>query len=458
MVAGMFDRQEAEALCSRVLAQSKSASATELVLVSKRSSLLRLAETAPSEQSRLEDLCLQLRVECDGRHGRASTSSLDEGATQRALDAAVAAARVSPPLELPEMGSSVAPEEDGGADVDAALREAGPSGKLAAIEAALASVREAGAVATGFWESTVQTETYATSKGAFRHACTARDWFSSTVLADRGGAGVAHEGVVDGCALPAESAEGVVRRALDIALRSRDAADVTAGEHRVLLMPQAVSELLIFLSFAGFGARSFLDGSSFLALRKGERVLCPSMTIVDDVRGAGRAGRGFDYEGQTTKAVTLVEDGHARGPVWDRPTALEGACESTGHAGLQPSAMGPMPANLAMQIAPERRSAQDLAKELGDGLLITQFHYTNLIDPTSVRVTGMTRNGTFRVEGGEVRGPVKNLRFTENVLDALSEVLAASSENTLVDAFFGGVVSVPALVLPRFCFTSTTDF
>lgn len=455
----MFERQEAEAHCARVLAQSTSASATELVLLSKRSSLLRLAETAPSEQSTLEDLSLQIRVECEGRHGRASTSSLDEDATRRALDAAVAAARVSPPLELPAMASGVTPKEDGGAEIAAALLESGPASKLAAIHGALASVREAGAVATGFWESTTQTVSYATSNGAFRHASSARDWFSSTVLADRGGAGVAHQGAVDGSSLAPEAAESVVRRALDIALRSRDAADVRAGEHRVLLMPQAVSELLIFLSFAGFGARSYLDGSSFLAMRKGERVLCPSMTILDDARGSGRAGRGFDFEGQTTQRVMLVEDGYARGPVWDRPTALEGGVESTGHGGLQPSAMGPMPQSLAMQIAPERRrSADEMAKELGDGLLVTQFHYTNLIDPASVRVTGMTRNGTFRVEGGEIRGPVKNLRFTENVLDALSEVIAASSENTLVDAFFGGVVSVPALVLPRFCFTSTTEF
>lgn len=468
MFGRMLDRDEARSICSRILEQSP-ADATELILSSKRGGFLRLAESAPSEQCAFEDRCLQVRVEHDGRYGRASSSSFKDAGCQRALDAALAAAKVSPRLDLPPLAAASTQDTrdlDGGAHGPglAALVAPDPEVKLAALEAPLGQVREASATATGFWESYAESSSYATSAGCFRHAAAARDWFSSTVLCGDGGAGVAHVGCVDGSQLDAERAGDAVLRALDTSLRSRAARAVEPGEYRVLLSAQAVGDLLLFMSWAGFGARAYLDRGSFLRDREGERILSPHVSIRDDCAAPELAGIAFDYEGQDRKRVDLIENGIARGPVWDRPTAIEGRdmwpdCESTGHAGPQPSASGPAAKHLVLSVDDSRQvSDAELAKQLGNGLLVTQFHYTNLIDPVRVTVTGMTRNGTFLVENGEIVAPVKNLRFTESVVDALADVVAASSERTLVSAFFGGVSSVPSLVLPRFRFTSTTDF
>jgi len=84
------------------------------------------------------------------------------------------------------------------------------------------------------------------------------------------------------------------------------------------------------------------------------------------------------------------------------------------------------------------------------GLLISYFHYTRVVEPRNVVITGMTRNGTFLVENGEVTVPVKNLRFTDSYVRALNHVSNCSQG-------VGGLV-VPALRLESLRFTSTTDF
>lgn len=427
--------------------------------------MLRLAESAPSEQIVMLDPCLSVRVEHEGRSGRASGAAFDDAGIRRVVDAAWQAAQVSPRLDLPELvagSGDGATGGDGGCtpgDVEALLQRDAVD-KLDALADALADVRKAGAIATGFWDSTARSCSYATSAGCFRHALLTHEWFSSTVIADDGGSGVAHDGHVDGSRLEGDAAGSVIRRALDLALRSKNPRPVDANVKRVLLSSRAVSELLLFVSWCGFGARSWLEKRSFLRRHESERIMDEAITIVDD-REFFR-GIGFDFEGLTRQRVPLVENGVARRPVFDRPCALEagGGFASTGHADRQPSAGGPSPSHLRMLVDDAKQvPPAALTEALGDGLVITQFHYTNLIDPVQVSITGMTRNGTFLVEDGRVVGPVRNLRFTVDVLDVLSEIVAASSQSETVLPFFGDAASsVPALVLPAFRFTSTTDF
>ena len=90
------------------------------------------------------------------------------------------------------------------------------------------------------------------------------------------------------------------------------------------------------------------------------------------------------------------------------------------------------------------------------GLLVTRFHYTNPVHPKLAIVTGMTRDGTFLVEGGRIVGPVKNLRFTQSYLDALAGIEAVGSERRCLKGFLGGVV-VPAVRIASWTFTGGTE-
>jgi predicted Zn-dependent protease len=159
--------------------------------------------------------------------------------------------------------------------------------------------------------------------------------------------------------------------------------------------------------------------------------------------------------------VLLVEDGVARGVVWDRTTAAQAqnGAATTGHAGpVESRDWGPLPYSLS--VAPgEAESVDALAELVGDGIYMTRLHYLGVIDPREGIVTGMTRDGTFRIRDGKIAEPLVNLRFTVSVPDLLREVYALTRTASLVNSqnFYGerypyGVLA-PALAAARFTIT-----
>ena len=99
---------------------------------------------------------------------------------------------------------------------------------------------------------------------------------------------------------------------------------------------------------------------------------------------------------------------------------------------------------------------EELIAGIDRGLLVTRFHYTNPVHPKLAIITGMTRDGTFLIENGEIVAPVRNLRFTQSYLDALAGVSAVGRELRTLRGSFGAVV-VPALRIDAWSFTGTTE-
>ena len=99
---------------------------------------------------------------------------------------------------------------------------------------------------------------------------------------------------------------------------------------------------------------------------------------------------------------------------------------------------------------------EELIAGMDRGLLVTRFHYTNPVHPKLAIVTGMTRDGTFLVEGGRIVAPVRNLRFTQSYLDAIAGVTAVGRERKTLKGFLGSAV-VPALRIDGWTFTGTTE-
>ncbi|MGH2738469.1 MAG: metallopeptidase TldD-related protein, partial [Actinomycetota bacterium] len=100
---------------------------------------------------------------------------------------------------------------------------------------------------------------------------------------------------------------------------------------------------------------------------------------------------------------------------------------------------------------------EDMVRDTERGLLVTRFHYSNVVHPKEAIITGMTRDGTWLVEDGEVKHPVKNLRFTQSIIEALRDVEAVGSEAELASEFFFSASSVPALRVSSFQFTGASD-
>jgi predicted Zn-dependent protease len=178
------------------------------------------------------------------------------------------------------------------------------------------------------------------------------------------------------------------------------------------------------------------------------------VTIVDDAADPAGNPVSFDYEGVAKQRVTLIERGVCRDVVFDAQTAKRAGRRSTGHGLPAPNSFGPFPLNMLM--ASGDASREELVAGLDRGLIVTRFHYTNPVHPKLAIVTGMTRDGLFLVEHGEVVGPVRNLRFTQSYLSALAGVEAISRDRRRVSGDFSPVV-VPAVRIAAFTFTGATE-
>ena len=224
----------------------------------------------------------------------------------------------------------------------------------------------------------------------------------------------------------------------------------------MVLEPAAVSSLLLFAGYMGFGAREVEEESSFLCGRLGQRVFPESISVVDDAADPLFPGMAFDGEGTPKQRLELIQRGTCTQPVTDRNYAARRGEESTGHGEPQPSPSGPKARHLGIEAGDQ--SLEQLIGGVENGLLVTQFHYTNVIEPRELVLTGMTRNGTYRIKDGEVGGAVKNLRFTQGFVEALQRVSGVGAEREAVGALFDGETLVPPLRIDGFRFTSTTDF
>ena len=250
----------------------------------------------------------------------------------------------------------------------------------------------------------------------------------------------------------------LLRKAMDHCRRNRDPRAIPLGKYDVLLEPEAVAELIEWLSWIGFGAKQVMERTSFMAGRMGDRLLDKRLTIYDDGSDPRGMAAPFDMEGIPKRRVPLIEEGRAAGIVYDSHYGKLHHRPSTGHALPYDEYEGPTASNLF--VAPGQASSEELLKRMDSGLWITRFHYVSgLLNTQQALMTGLTRDGTYRVRKGKVVGAVKNLRFTQSILEAFSKNLLAIGRDPqrVADPAQGySAVVTPALLIRNFTFTGQT--
>jgi predicted Zn-dependent protease len=260
-----------------------------------------------------------------------------------------------------------------------------------------------------------------------------------------------------GWQLQAINPDSLADEALDKARRGADPVDFEPGEYTVILDPYATADILEMLAFDGMGAVAFQEGRSWMNGRLGQRIMADSVHIIDDGPSPHGIPWPFDFEGVSKKVIPIVSAGVAVTPVYDSFTAgREAGKQSTGHAS-PPSPQGRFgPVAMNLFLRPGTTSLDEMIRSTKLGLYITRFWYTRTVHPRDAVVTGMTRDGTFVIRNGEIAYPVKSLRFTQSYVDALKYTEAIGATSRLLRSGFGGAVSVPAVKLARFRFTSST--
>lgn len=243
----------------------------------------------------------------------------------------------------------------------------------------------------------------------------------------------------------------VGERAATKARTASDPTDLAPGRYEVVLEPDCVANILSFLLVSGFNGKAVEEGRSFA--RVGAAQFDRSITIRDDVTDPATIGIPFDIEGTPKRPLDLVRDGVTSGLLHNRRTARAAGAESTGHAVEGGAAWGALGANLV--VGAGERTTDELIAGVERGVLVTDFWYTRILDPRTQVVTGLTRNGVWLIEDGQVVRPVTNLRFTQSFLDALGPdaVRGISNERAVILGGWDSIYFVPTLHLANWNFT-----
>lgn len=442
-------------LCQALVASSP-ADETEVTLQSEEDRFVRYSPEGPSQNADRERHELSIRVrlhtEAGWKEARATLGTLGKAEGEAALKRAMILAEAAgpDPDRLPLGGPvDIAGSAPHRPTQDHSFRE-----KAEWIDEAMLACEGADLEPAGLARTTVFSRTLVNSAGRVAEGALSRAHFSLTATPSDGSGdgGVAEQTHCDvGCIDPSE----VIARAVDRGVRGRNPKPIEAREYTVVLEPLAVSSLMLFLGYAGFGAQELHEKRSPLVGRIGEQMFPKGLRLVDDAGCDLHPGWRFDGEGGPRSMVDLISDGAFGHPVTDARWARTLDLPDTGHSAPQPSSHGPSPENLVL--AAGDKSVEQLIAGVEDGLLISQFHYTNLIEPRDMILTGMTRGGTFRIHKGAVGDAVCNLRFTQSLVEALTRVTGIGSRQEIVGALFDGEIVCPALRLDGFRFTSTTE-
>jgi PmbA protein len=423
----------------------------EAVALAERSGLARFAGSGVHQPTRIDNVVVTLRIVRDGRAGVATTNRIDaEGLAQLAERAAESAESAPADPDFPGLaGPAELPAVDGYDEATAGL---GPDDQA---RYASAAIDAAGDIPVYGFFTSGESELAVVSSTGVSAEQRMTDAMALVIAADEGRSGYAEQtawrvGDVDPAAVAREAAEK--------AQRTKGAAEIEPGHYRAVLEPYAFADLLENFAYDSFGALGVLEERGFLAGRLGETVFDSKISIADDALDVHGLPKAFDFEGTPKRRVPIVSAGEACGVVWDRTTAARArdGAESTGHA--PPLALrdyGPLPSALSVE-GGDAESVDELVQLVGDGIYVTRLHYLSVVHPRDGVITGMTRDGTFRIRDGKIAEPLVNLRFTVSVPELLKEVPGLTRTVSLVNAndFYGeryprGTLA-PAIATARF--------
>jgi predicted Zn-dependent protease len=448
----MLGQAGIKTITDAILARS-TADQTEVVVLASDNALTRFANSTIHQNVAEVDIEVRIRVVLGTRIGVATTNNLDEGALAQTLENALSIARLQP--ENPDFKSLAEPQPIPSIRAfSEATAGCTPEQRAKGVGAICLPAREAGVSASGALSTSTFEIGVANSLGVSAYFPTTWADINTVIMSDTG-AGYASALALDVSDLDFEA---IGKEALDKCQRSQNPRSLDPGDYAVILEPYAVQDFVQMMAYSGFGAVSMQEGRSFMAGKIGEQIVDGRVSIWDDGQNANGLPMPFDFEGVPKQRVDLIKAGVAQGVVYDSYRAgKEEGRASTGHALPAPNAMGPFPLNTFF--APGDATLDEMIKNTERGIYVTRFHYTRPVEPTRLVITGMTRDGTFLVENGEIAYPVKNLRFTQSYLEALNHVEAIGNRPKKLSGFAEVARdSVPALHLSRFTFTGATEF
>jgi predicted Zn-dependent protease len=445
----------------------------EVVFSGGRFALTRFANNVIHQNVAEENYVVSVRAAFGKRTARAFTNKFDDESLRQVVRSAESLARVQhPDTDLLPMPDSS--ETTGSAAARATYTNTTPSRHFQQTADITPELRAEGVkqivgvadrhklTTAGVFSSAEALDGIFNSRGLSRwHTQTSAEVSITMLASDSSGwqkANSPNVGNLDPLAL----AETAARKAVD----SAHPQEISAGKYTVILEPAAVLDIVGFM-FWDYSGMAILDQRSFLTGRIGTKLFGDNITIWDDVTHPLQTGSPFDGEGVQRQQVELVKDGFVKRVVYARATAERmkhsefkdkaGPIEATGHGFALPNEIGEMPLNIVFAPVDHPQTVEQMFASTERGVLVTRLWYIREVEPFEKMLTGMTRDGTFLVENGRVRGGVRNFRFNESLIHMLSNVEAMSKPvRACGEESFDMVV--PAMKVKEFNFTEVTKF
>ncbi len=446
----MYTQDEIKSLFDHII-NSSNANETEILFDEYERSSTRFSNNVITQNLSQKNKSINIRVIKDKRIGLAETNNLSKESLLKTLNKALLSSQYQKQQDdiLPLVNPQKYDETQNYLKDTAFIN---PVKKAEMIKMACDKAKENMLDAAGFFSNGYKIISIGNSKGLFAYNIFSTADYNLS-MEDHNSSGWCEESSFD---LSNIHLDTIIDRAIDITLKSRNPIDLDPGRYTVILSPDAIGELLYFLAFDGFNTLGIKEKSNYFHNKLGQKVFSDKLSIWDDYSHPLSNGIPFDFVGLPRKKVTLIEKGIFKEVVLDRKLAMEMGMDPNGHSLPEPNTSGPLPLNIVMGTGD--MSIEEMIQSTDKGLYVNRLHYTNILDPMAMNLTGMTRDGLFLIENGKITKPVKNFRFTESLIHAFNQIEAIENKSTYIRSFFGGGFVVSGMKISDFNFSSKTEF
>jgi predicted Zn-dependent protease len=444
----IWTREQAKALTDKALSFSKAEEAFVVLNGGDRANV-RFARNTATTSGASSGYRLAITAAFGKRSGTVTTAEFDDASLQRAARNAEEIAKLSPenPEAMPALGPQTFTPVKAFFD-DAAT--ASPEWRATSVATAIALSKQKDVVSAGFVETSAQVQAVANSKGLFGFdRYTAADYNLTARTPDGSGSGWASKSFNE---LRQLDPSKLAAAAIEKAAMSKTPAAIEPGKYTVVLEPAAVADMLAYFIFSA-DARQADEGRSFFSKkgggnRVGEQVLGDKVRIYSDPAHPLAPSLAFDSEGLPIGKNVWVENGIMKDLIYSRYWAQK--------QGKAPTAG---PSNIIMDGG--NATMADLIAGTERGILVTRFWYIRTLDPQTILLTGLTRDGLFLIEKGKVTRPLKNMRWNDSPVVVLNNVDAMTApERTVSGEGIGGAglaLVCPAARIREFTFSSASE-
>jgi predicted Zn-dependent protease len=438
-------QEETKRITDKVMSYTK-ADQCQVTIGGSREGNIRYARNAVSTAGLVEDTQLGVSVAFGKKQGTATVNEFDDKSLERAVRRAEDLARLAP--DNPEFVPAVAKQQFKAsptfskktADID-------PEYRAAVAAYSIEASKKNKLVCAGFFSDSTGFNTIANSNGVFGHQDSTSLDFTCTVRTEDGrGSGWAKSSAIDAAKFDPRTAADI---AIEKALRSVDAKALEPGRYTVILEPAATAGLISFM-LNGFDARQADEGRSFLSkkgggTRLGEKLFDEQVNIWADPWNPDVPVLPWDQRTMLPRErMALIKDG--------KVAALDYSLFWAKKQGVRPVGT---PGNIIM--AGTSKSTAELIANTKKGVLVTRTWYIRMVDPQSVLLTGLTRDGTFYIENGKIKHPIKNFRFNESPVTMLNNIEEIGKPQIIGGDEAPFAMAIPPMKVRDFNFTSLSD-